>query len=113
MVGNAARGTKLKCQNEDCALPFYDLNVAQPDCPTCGTAFDHEAAKELINPNANYGRSRRQQPVFEIVAPEAADQRATDEIDDTDEAGEDAVLDVDEDDTDDENIPVRTENSPD
>lgn len=113
MVGNTARGTKLKCQNEECALPFYDLNVAQPDCPTCGTAFDHEAAKDLVNPSKDYRRGRRQAPAFEIVSPEAANRRASDDVDDNTEVGDRSVLDIDEDDTDDADFPDRKELSPD
>ncbi len=113
MVGDTARGTKLKCQNEECALPFYDLNVAQPDCPTCGTAFDHEAAKELVNPSTNYRPGRRQAPVFEIISPEAANERAADEVEQNTEQGEGPVLDSDADDTDEGDFPVRTEKSPD
>lgn len=69
MANKSKRGTKLKCQNEDCALPFYDLNVEQPDCPTCGTGYDHEAPKEVAGTASSHHR-RRQAPVFEIVAPE-------------------------------------------
>ncbi len=85
MVGKADRGTKLKCQNEEWPIPFYDLNAAQPSCSAFGTAFDHEAAKELEPPSTNYRRAR-QAPAFEIVAPEAASQSATVEVDDLGEA---------------------------
>ena len=33
------RGLKRRCQNEACALPFYDLNRAAFACPNCGTGF--------------------------------------------------------------------------
>lgn len=69
MVDKSKRGKKLKCQNEDCALKFYDVNVNQPDCPTCGTAYDHDAPKELVGSASNHPR-RRQAPVFQIVAPQ-------------------------------------------
>lgn len=113
MVRNAARGTKLKCQNEECALPFYDLNVVQPDCPNCGTAFDHEAAKERVNPSASYKRGRRQAPVFEIISPEAANERAAEEVDQDTQQGEGPVLDIDEDDSDHGDASGRSEKSPD
>lgn len=103
MVATSARGKKLKCQNEECALPFYDLNVAEPDCPTCGTAFDHEAAKELVNPTGS-SRRGRQAPVFEIVAPEAPGQSAS-EADDNADSSDEAVLDIDEDAAGDGSIP--------
>jgi len=118
MANKAARGTKLNCQNEECALPFYDLNVAEPDCPTCGTAYDHEAAKEPVNAGSTYRRGR-QAPVFEIVAPERPAE-ATAEADDTTETDEDGqsdqILDLgeDDDDADDAALPGPTkETSPD
>ena len=40
MSRHEARGTKRRCQNEECALPFYDLNRVDYACPTCGAAFD-------------------------------------------------------------------------
>lgn len=33
------RGLKRRCQNEACALPFYDLNRPAIACPNCGTGF--------------------------------------------------------------------------
>jgi hypothetical protein len=104
MADKKTRGTKLKCQNEECARPFYDLDVAQPECPTCGTAFDHEAAKEPASPASSYRRGR-QAPVFEIVAPEEPVSE-TDDDSDSDEAGaSDQILDIDEDDSDDGSMP--------
>ena len=109
MANKAARGTKLNCQNEECALPFYDLNVAEPDCPTCGTAYDHEAAKEPVNTGSTYRRGR-QAPVFEIVAPERPPQ-ADAEDDDSSETEEedgqsDQLLDISEDDDDANQAPI-------
>lgn len=47
MASHEARGTKRKCQNEDCALPFYDLNRADYTCPNCGAAFDVNLLEQL------------------------------------------------------------------
>ncbi|MGI9478598.1 MAG: FYDLN acid domain-containing protein [Hyphomicrobiaceae bacterium] len=95
MVNKSKRGTKLKCQNEDCALPFYDLNVDQPDCPTCGTGYDHEASKELVGAASSHHR-RRQAPVFEIVAPEEPIETTSPTDDD---GASDQILDIDDDET--------------
>ena len=37
------RGTKRRCQNENCALSFYDLNRAPVQCPNCGASFAVQA----------------------------------------------------------------------
>lgn len=100
MASKAARGKKLKCQNEDCALPFYDLNVEQPDCPTCGSAYDHTADQEPDKSGSTYRRGRRQAPVHKIVAPEDLIESATDGDDGltTDkDVGAAPLLDIDED----------------
>ena len=96
MVDKSKRGTKLKCQNEDCAPSYYDLNMVQPNCPTCGTAYDHEAALELVSPEPKFGR-RRQTPVLNIVAPEEPTETATEEADDY---ASDQILEIDADDAD-------------
>ena len=99
MASKAARGKKLKCQNDDCALPFYDLNVEQPDCPTCGSAYDHNAKPEADKSSSTYRRGR-QVPVHKIVAPEELFERAADGDDaletDKDE-GAASILDIDDD----------------
>ena len=33
------RGTKRHCQNAGCALPYYDLNRTQIQCPNCGADY--------------------------------------------------------------------------
>ncbi|MBU2532928.1 MAG: FYDLN acid domain-containing protein [Alphaproteobacteria bacterium] len=102
MANKLERGTKRKCQNEDCAIPFYDLNVAEPDCPTCGTAFDHDVAKQATVTSGSVYRRGRQAPVFEIVAPEPIDD-VTETVEDAEEIDSDSsdsdqILDIDEDD---------------
>jgi uncharacterized protein (TIGR02300 family) len=81
-----ARGAKRKCQNDDCALPFYDLNREAFDCPNCGTSYDieleareREAAAEA---SASGYRPRRKAPELTIVAPEGPAAIAEDESDD-------------------------------
>ena len=39
MTTKDARGTKLKCQNEECDARFYDLNREPATCPICGTVY--------------------------------------------------------------------------
>jgi hypothetical protein len=66
-----ARGTKRRCQNEACDLPFYDLNRAEYSCPICGTPFDVEAARLAVIAAQNAyprGRGGRVAPSLTIVA---------------------------------------------
>jgi hypothetical protein len=69
MVIAKARGTKRKCQNEDCGLPFYDLNREAFECPNCATSFDLEREAPAAAPLASAYRSRRKPPELIIVAP--------------------------------------------
>ena len=39
MSNRALRGTKRRCQSEECGLPFYDLNRLDPSCPNCGVVY--------------------------------------------------------------------------
>lgn len=71
MVIAKARGTKRKCQNEDCGLPFYDLNREAFECPNCATSFDLEREAPAAAPLASAYRSRRKPPELIIVAPPA------------------------------------------
>ena len=99
MASKAARGKKLKCQNDDCALPFYDLNVEQPDCPTCGSAYNYEAEQEADTSSSTYRRGR-QAPVHKIVAPEGPIENAADGDDDLEankDEGAAPILDINED----------------
>ena len=70
MSKKSARGVKRKCQNEECATPFYDLNRDVFACPVCGTEFDHEAsalAMEQLYGGQDYAR-RKQPRVLPISA---------------------------------------------
>jgi hypothetical protein len=73
MTSSTTKGEKRICQNEDCALPFYDLNREAFDCPNCGTPFDLTAPEpEVVAAAAAAGRypSRRTPREYQIVAPE-------------------------------------------
>lgn len=88
MSAKSARGAKRKCQNEECAAAFYDLNRADFSCPQCGTEFDHEAAALALEPQPSRYPSRKQPRLLPIVAsdePEGTDDDALTE-DDTDDA---------------------------
>ncbi len=63
------RGEKRKCQNDECAAPFYDLNRAEFNCPVCDTPFDHEFGVDdqvAPEPPRVYRKEPRRLP---IVAP--------------------------------------------
>ena len=98
------RGLKRKCQNEACALPFYDLNRGTFACPNCSTPFDTELQARLeAAASAGRGLQRRNNKHFPLpvvaaaVEPEAAEtdvEAVGDEIadDSTSVAGEDVIL---------------------
>ena len=98
------RGAKRKCQNEACAMPFYDLNRGTFACPNCGQAFDTEL-QARVEATAAAGRGgqrryggRQQFPipvVAAVVEPEVAEVEAVvGEIADDGAAvaGEDVIL---------------------
>ena len=100
------RGLKRKCQNEACALPFHDLNRGSFACPNCSTPFDTELQARLeAAASAGRGMGRRNNKHFPLpvvaaaVEPEAAEadvEAVGDEIVDSDDttsvAGEDVIL---------------------
>jgi hypothetical protein len=69
----AARGTKRRCQSDECGLPFYDLNRSEMDCPMCGASFDLAAAMRIV-PVVPAKAPVRGKPgrYFQAVAPLAA-----------------------------------------
>ena len=75
MTAHKTRGLKRTCQNEDCALPFYDLNREQFDCPNCGEPFDPTKPAEASTAWSAYP-SRRKPREFQIVAPEGPEPPA-------------------------------------
>ncbi|HUS95403.1 MAG TPA: FYDLN acid domain-containing protein [Hyphomicrobiaceae bacterium] len=96
---NNSRGAKRTCQNEDCGKPFYDLSQKEFSCPSCGEAFDLEAAERpavVVRPAGGFGRSR-QAPELKIVAPDSPEATASADDGDDDE-GATSILDADDDD---------------
>ena len=69
-----ARGTKRKCQNDECASLFYDLNQTECSCPICGTTLDVRAADEAVATARAATPSRRFNRMFplRVVPPETA-----------------------------------------
>lgn len=67
------RGVKRRCQNEGCALPFYDLNRSAFACPNCGTNFVEQAAPAPATRSGwrsfgGAGSMRRDRAPIELVA---------------------------------------------
>jgi hypothetical protein len=94
MSAKSARGAKRKCQNEECAAPFYDLNRAEFSCPQCGTEFDHEAAAQALEPQPSRYPSRKQPRVLPIVASDepagSEDDALSEDVDDSESDDEEA-----------------------
>ena len=99
------RGAKRKCQNDACALPFYDLRRTEFACPNCGTGFDVALALRNEASAAAPARGGYQKrmgrgfpmPVVAAVAaePEVAEVEAVEDgiVDDgATVAGEDVIL---------------------
>lgn len=84
------RGLKRRCQNDGCALPFYDLNRPQFACPTCGTAF----IAKIEPPTATRTNWRSHaKPILTRHVELPVEQEAEDALDDAaDVADEDADL---------------------
>lgn len=92
MSERSPRGTKVKCQNEECAATFYDLNRNEVACPICGSEFDHEihAREQKQLHEAPTGYARRKQPrILPIIAPDEPDSTAAET-----ESDDDAEIDV-------------------
>ena len=109
MSDRTARGTKRKCQNEDCAASFYDLNRETFDCPICGTAFDleaHDAAVAQQRDNVPDYIRRRQRRDLPIVASEEPENNDVDEDEDDGEATGEAAADILLEDDDDNQDPL-------
>ncbi len=86
MSAKGAKGAKRKCQNDECAAPFYDLGRAEFNCPVCGTVFDHEAAAKALEPQTAGYPSRKQPRELRIVPtaePGESDEATT--LDETDD----------------------------
>lgn len=93
MSTKQARGTKRTCQSSECGSRFYDLNRDPITCPICGTIYELAsspmalAAAEDKSPR----RARKADP-----APKANLEPA-----DTEAEGDDALADIETDDSDD------------
>jgi hypothetical protein len=108
MAVKSTRGEKRRCQSEDCAASFYDLNRDTFACPNCGTAFDVEAdraAKEALHASSGFP-SRKKPRVLPITAPGKASSGEDDNDDETtvDDADEVAETSTDDSDTDEDKI---------
>ncbi|MDX2158825.1 MAG: FYDLN acid domain-containing protein [Hyphomicrobiaceae bacterium] len=76
MATTERRGLKRRCQNDSCALPFYDLNRTNFSCPNCGAVFDLAIVARALEAQQARSQSsrfnnRRQAPVLPIVEPAA------------------------------------------
>jgi hypothetical protein len=67
-----ARGTKRRCQSDECGLPFYDLNRAEMVCPMCGADFDLAAAMRIVPTIPAKAPARKSGRYFQAAAPLAA-----------------------------------------
>jgi uncharacterized protein (TIGR02300 family) len=98
-----ARGLKRICQDDDCGLPFYDLNRSAFACPNCGVTFDVAAAAAAAAAKAeamNRGYGRKSAVFAKPVAPVVVKEKVEDEVDAElvgDEVAEDASAEADAD----------------
>ena len=67
-----ARGTKRRCQSDECGLPFYDLNRTEMVCPMCGADFDLAAAMRIVPTIPAKAPNRKTGRYFQAAAPLAA-----------------------------------------
>ncbi len=108
MANHQLRGTKKRCQNEACGLPFYSLNRESYCCPNCGTAYDpaveraQEEALAAARTRSRPGRSwaNAAPEAVKAAAPDVAEVEdiadADDEIDLKDDAS-DVILESEDD----------------
>ena len=99
-----ARGTKRKCQSEECGLNFYDLNRSEAVCPNCGTVYVPPAqiAPRTSRPAPMFSQRARYNPAPSPVLP---DEEAAEVIADK-EPVDDTLL---EEDDSDEVLPLETD----
>lgn len=64
-----ARGTKRRCQSDECGLPFYDLNRSEMVCPMCGADFDLAAAMRIVPTIPAKAPARKTGRYFQAAAP--------------------------------------------
>jgi hypothetical protein len=69
MSKKTARGVKRRCRNQECGLPFYDLDRAEVACPMCGAAFDMTAASHpAAQPGTTPWGGRKHRPAPRPIA---------------------------------------------
>ena len=99
MSQKAERGTKRTCQNDDCAVRFYDLNRDPITCPACGSAYVVVApSAAAAAASAAASEAVRKQAVAR-AAPVASDADAPELADDGVEVEADDDVEIDEDET--------------
>lgn len=90
MTNRERRGTKLRCHNNDCGLPFYDLNRANITCPNCGATY----VPPVVEPPSKSARRnfypKPNRPMLATV-PEASDEPAADLIENDLEVAEEDI----------------------
>lgn len=104
------RGTKRRCQNVECGLPFYDLNRTEIVCPECSVAY---VAPTLQERSPTRGRPPRyfSRPALPVIAAPDAEAEAVPEALEIAapavEPADEIILEVEEDDE--EVLPVATD----
>ncbi len=106
MAKIAARGTKRRCQDEACALPFYDLNRVEFSCPNCGAAYDmHLAPSQAVASQPASARYSRISPAA-TAKPEPVTDSSQRPEDDEEEGDAGAAETLIEDDDEEGNVDV-------
>lgn len=103
----AKRGTKQTCENETCGSRFYDLKRVPSACPYCWTACDVPAAVMLNFETLEKQDVRKfkrwaepQKPAVETpkAEEEVADEQSDKEEDELPSAGEELLIEIEDDD---------------
>lgn len=92
MATNKDRGTKRTCQNSECGARFYDLNRNPIICPICSSKYviAHSPAGSSFAAEDKAQRKAKK-PEFEPVAGDADTEEALVDVDadETEDAGTD------------------------
>jgi uncharacterized protein (TIGR02300 family) len=94
MSTKQARGTKRTCQSAECGSRFYDLNREPITCPICGTIYElaHSPLALAATEEKSPRKPRKAEVASKAVVADAADTEAD---------SDDALADIETDDTDD------------
>jgi uncharacterized protein (TIGR02300 family) len=94
MSTKQARGTKRTCQSAECGSRFYDLNREPITCPICGTIYElaHSPLALAATEEKSPRKPRKAEVASKVVVADAADTEAD---------SDDALADIETDDTDD------------